>query len=167
MPCSSLCHQEKPARHSTAPARSRFRSVRGRIKLATMPFERRVVKEGIDIEGTFVQVQPPVQRWIESYQLLGGYYVDFGNDTDKAINLWKDAVDLRQENSFVEIISSKPNPIYLFVQEVNTVEELDALARDRESVHMYALMIRERILGPNHYHTIRGLLNRGKNTGSV
>ena len=106
--------------------------------------------------------KPSVQRWIESYQLLGGYYVDVRDDTDKAINFWKDAVDIQQMNSCVEIMPSKPNPVYLFAQEVNTVEELDAFARNRESVHMYALMIRERILGPNHRETIRALLDRGK-----
>ena len=103
---------------------------------------------------------PPVQRWIESCQLLGGYFIVYGDETDKAINFWKDAVDIQQMNSGFEIISSKPNPVYLFAQEVNTVEELEA--RNRESVHMYSLMIRERILGPNHYHTIRGLLGLGK-----
>ena len=42
------------------------------------------------------------------------------------------------------------------------VEELEALARNQDSVHMYALMIRERILGPNHPDTIVALLNRGE-----
>ena len=111
------------------------------------------------------KLKPSVQRWIESYQLLGGYYVDFGkyiDDTDKALKFWKDAVDIQQKNACVAIIPSKPNPVYLFAQEVNTVEELDALARNRESVHMYALMIRERILGPNHEQTIVGLYKRGR-----
>ena len=111
------------------------------------------------------KVRPPVQRWIESYQLLGGYYIVYGDeadDTDKAINFWKDAVDIQQKNACVAIITSKPNPVYLFAQEVNTVEELDALARNRESVHMYALMIRERILGSNHKETIAGLFKRGR-----
>ena len=105
------------------------------------------------------KMKPPVQRWIESYQLLGVYYAD--HKKDKKINSWKKAVDVQQKNSGVAIIPSKPNPVYLFVQEVNTVEELEALARNRESVHMYSLMIRERILGPNHQDTIRALLDCG------
>ena len=108
------------------------------------------------------KIKPPIQRWIESYQLFGGYYIDFGDDTDKALQFWREAVDIQRKNLCVEIIPSKPNSVYLFVQEVNTVEELEALARNRESVNMYALMIRERILGPYHNETIRGLLNRGR-----
>ena len=114
--------------------------------------------------------KPQVQRWIESYQLLGGYYIDFGDDTGKALQFWKDAIDIQQRNSCVAIIPSKPNPVYLFAKEVNTVEELEALARNRESIHMYALMIRERILGPNHENTIEGLFYRGgsyKRTGEI
>ena len=77
------------------------------------------------------------------------------------MNFWKEAVDVQQKNSGVEIIHLKPNPVYLFVQEVNTVEELEALSRSRESIQMYSLMIRERILGPNHNDTIRALLECG------
>ena len=122
------------------------------------------------LKELLTKMKPPAQRWIESYQLLGGYYIDFGDDTGKALQFWREAVDIKQENSFVGIIPSKPNPVYLFAQEVNTLEELEVLARNRESVHMHALMIRERILGPSHDATIEGLFNRGENyerTGEI
>ena len=126
------------------------------FRTASLEGQKLILKE------LLFKLKPPVQYWIESYQLLGGYYVDFGNDIVMGMNFWKDAVDVQQKNSGVAIISSKPNPVYLFALEVNTVEELEALARNRESVHMYALMIRERILGPNHDDTHLALLNRGK-----
>ena len=122
------------------------------------------------LEKLLFQFKPQLRCWIESYQLLGGYFTGRGEDTDKGVPCWKDAVDVQQRSSGVEIISSKPNPVYLFAQEVNTVEELEALARNQESVNMYALMIRERILGPNHDATIRSLLHRGwiyKHNGEI
>ena len=129
------------------------------FRMAIIGKKERMLKE------LLFKLKPSAQHWIESYQLLGANYIDYGDDTDdtdKAINIWKDAVDIQPKNSDLEIIHSKPNPVYLFAQEVNTVEELEALARNRESVHMYALMIRERILGPYHHDTIEGLWNRGE-----
>ena len=77
--------------------------------------------EKLILKELLVKLKPPVQRWIESYQLLGGFCVDFADDIVEAMTYWKDAVDLQQKNPGVEIISSKPNPVYLFAQEVNTV----------------------------------------------
>ena len=62
------------------------------------------------LDELLFEFKPQLQRWIESYQLLGGYYIDFGDDTDKGIQCWKDAIDVQQRSSCVEIISSNPKP---------------------------------------------------------
>ena len=121
-----------------------------------------IIGKKLILEELLFKLKPPVQRWIESYQLLGGFCVDSADDLAGAMTSWKNAVDLQQKNTGIKIISSKPNPVYLSAQEVNTVEGLEVLSWNRESIQMYALMIRERILGPNHNHTIVALLDRGE-----
>ena len=62
---------------------------------------------------------------------------------------WKNAINI-QRYYCVDVPVLQPNPVYLSVQEVNTVEELETLSQSRDLVLMYALAIREQILGPHH-----------------
>ena len=112
----------------------------------------------VDLLNNF---KPPVGKWIESYQLFGGYCVDYKNDIVKALDYWKKAVEMRKSDSCFTANSMKPNPVYLFVQEAKTLEELETISQNLELVYMYALMIREYILGPDHDGAIFGLLDRG------
>ena len=144
-----------------------------------MLFERTASLEG---EKTILEIllrkfDPPVKRWIESYELLGAYYVhhslrhwtekydyelfgaDFHStpalhigpfDIKPALDYWKKAVELRR-NSSLDVIAVQPNPVYGFKQEVTTVEELDMVSQDHALVCMHSLVIFERILGPDHF----------------
>ena len=72
-----------------------------------------LIGEELELKELLFRMKPSLQRWIESYQLLGGYYIVFGNgtdDTDKAIHFWRKAVDIQQENSCVEIILIETKP---------------------------------------------------------
>ena len=93
----------------------------------------------------------PAKRWIESYELLGTYF-DFFNSyyNEKVFSCWENAVKMRRIISHDDVQTLQPNPVYQFAKELNTVEELEALFQDPDSVNMHALMLRERILDPNH-----------------
>ena len=51
----------------------------------------------VDLLNNF---KPPVGKWIESYQLFGGYCVDYKNDIVKALDYWKKAVEMRKSDSW-------------------------------------------------------------------
>ena len=92
--------------------------------------------------------KPPLRRWIESYRLLGSSYLMNG-ENQNALSSWKMAVNI-QSCFCVDVPASQPNPVYLSVQEVNTVEELETLSQNFDLFCMHALVIREQILGPHH-----------------
>ena len=99
---------------------------------------------------------PPVERWIESYKLLGASYV-INNDNEKALSCWENVVDLRLMYILFDFHSLQPNPIYLYAQEMNTSYDLKRISMSLDSINMHVLMILEQILGPHHYTTISGL----------
>ena len=109
----------------------------------------------------FLQYQPPVRHRIESYELLGAHRGNIDpSDIQEALQFWKTAVEMRRINACVEVNALQPNPVYLFAQEVNTVEELETLSQNHDLVFMHALMIFERILGPGHIRVQSELLHR-------
>ena len=55
--------------------------------------------------------------------------------------------------------ASPPNSVSIDAQEVHTVEELETLCQDSNFVYNHALMIFERILGPEHYRMQPALLH--------
>ena len=57
---------------------------------------------------------------------------------------------MRGMNSSDEVNALQPNPVYLFAEEVNTVEQLETLFQNHDFVNMHALMLRERIFGRYH-----------------
>ena len=128
-------------------------------------FQKASLQGQHEILDEFVSsVNPPISHQIEYYQLLGAYHVDRGQ-IQTAMSHWRTAVQIRESNPCDDVKAFEPNPVYLFVQEVNIMEELERLGQnhDKIMVQMYALMVRERILGPGHKETIKGLLNRSVN----
>ena len=105
----------------------------------------------------FVKFEPDMKRRIESYRLLGTSYV-INNEIEKALSCWRDVIEIRRINSCVDVPVLQPNPVYLHVQEVNPVEELETLSQNPDFVRMHALAIREQILGAHHKGTLQGLL---------
>lgn len=100
---------------------------------------------------------------IHSLELLGANLVDEIHEISGAIEIWKKAMTLRfldPQNIITKDIP--PNTIYAYrhAKEPQTLEELDKLS-EADDVYMQALLIRERVLGPNHKDTTFGLMYRG------
>jgi ankyrin repeat protein len=99
---------------------------------------------------------------IRAYELLGTNFVDEKNDMVAALTVWKKAMSLRylyvREPIMKEVQEKKS--VYRNFTEPQTVEELNNVY-DPEEIHMLALLMRERILGPQHKDTTFGLMYRG------
>lgn len=109
-------------------------------------------------------VNPTVERQIEANELMGTNFVDEKHDIQKAISTWRTAMDMRYqdpENIIRKIENAKSNPAYMGVKEAATKDELEEAATNPDVVYMQALLIRERILGPDHKDTVFGLMYRG------
>ena len=107
---------------------------------------------------------PPAKRWIESYELLGTGFVYLSPSNNETVfSYWKTALKMRTLIPHDDDVRTfPPNPVYLFAKEVNTMEELETLFQNPDSVNMHALMLRERILDPNHKGIQIGLLDRSE-----
>lgn len=101
---------------------------------------------------------------IDALELLGATFVDKKRDLLGALKYWKRAMDLRYMDS--NNIVHKPEPkqlimAYDYAREVTNGEELDSLISDPDEMRMQALLIRERILGPQHPDTSYYIRYRG------
>ncbi|CAJ1068956.1 protein fem-1 homolog C [Xyrichtys novacula] len=101
---------------------------------------------------------------IDALELLGATFVDKKRDLLGALKYWKRAMDLRYTDS--NNIVHKPEPkqlimAYDYAREVTNNEELDGLISDPDEMRMQALLIRERILGPQHPDTSYYIRYRG------
>ncbi|KAM9392204.1 protein fem-1 homolog C [Pholidichthys leucotaenia] len=101
---------------------------------------------------------------IDALELLGSTFVDKKRDLLGALKYWKRAMDLRYMDS--NNIVHKPEPkqlimAYDYAREVTNGEELDSLISDPDEMRMQALLIRERILGPQHPDTSYYIRYRG------
>lgn len=101
---------------------------------------------------------------IHAYELLGTNLVDEKHDMSAAISSWKKAMELRYsdaDNPQVKSLPAESNYAYNFAVEPQTMDELLSKVVEPDSVYMQALLIRERILGPNHKDTTFSLMYRG------
>ena len=109
------------------------------------------------LESLISIVQPPIDKCIESYELMGTYFVDeTTDDPDAAVGLWEKAMTLRiaYNNPKVGLVSRIE---YGKRQEACTPSEMESLYRHPAEVEMQALLVRERILGSNHRETYYGV----------
>ena len=117
------------------------------------------------------KIKPPIPRQIEAYELMGTNFVDEKHDILRAIQAWRHGMDLKQR--FVNggetddtPPGSRSRPIqpqaaYQSAVEMCSLEELEEISSNPDAVYMQSLLIRERILGPDHKDTIFGLMYRG------
>ena len=112
------------------------------------------------------ELQLPVSRAIDLYELIGSFYVDRSRyDIEKVLHYWKKAVEMRRIHSHFDGNALQPQPVCVVTKEVSTVEELVTRCHDLDFVYKNALMIRGKILGPHHYSVNRmlpQLLGRSK-----
>ncbi|RWS29884.1 protein fem-1 C-like protein [Leptotrombidium deliense] len=104
-----------------------------------------------------------IEEKISALELLGATYVDKKRDMLGALKLWRRAIRERQafckrdEHTFVKYTVAA----YGDASEVNSLEELDELSSDPDKMRMYALLLREKILGPGHPDTTYYIRYRG------
>ncbi|XP_077457363.1 protein fem-1 homolog C [Stigmatopora argus] len=101
---------------------------------------------------------------IDALELLGATFVDKKRDLLGALKYWKKAMDLRYMDSNSVVHKPEPNQLimaYDYAREVTNGEELDGLISDPDEMRMQALLIRERILGPQHPDTSYYIRYRG------
>ncbi|XP_026199216.1 protein fem-1 homolog C [Anabas testudineus] len=101
---------------------------------------------------------------IDALELLGATFVDKKRDLLGALKYWKRAMDLRYMDSNNIIHKTEPKKLimaYDYAREVTNGEELDGLISDPDEMRMQALLIRERILGPQHPDTSYYIRYRG------
>lgn len=99
---------------------------------------------------------------VRAYELLGTNFVDEKNDMVAALTVWKKAMSLRYLYPREPMLKNLPEKkaVYKNFSEPQTPEELNSIY-DPEEIHMLALLMRERILGPQHKDTTFGLMYRG------
>ncbi|KAK5871090.1 hypothetical protein PBY51_003990 [Eleginops maclovinus] len=109
------------------------------------------------------QQTSPTER-IDALELLGATFVDKKRDLLGALKYWKRAMDLRHIDSHCIVHKPEPKQLimaYDYAREVTNGEELDGLISDPDEMRMQALLIRERILGPQHPDTSYYIRYRG------
>lgn len=90
---------------------------------------------------------------IDALELLGATYVDKKRDMVSALSLWRRAMEDRMQEPALPKQINEPIAAYEYVEEVQTIEQLDDLVLDPDEMRMQALVIRQRILGPTHPDT--------------
>lgn len=104
------------------------------------------------------------QERIDALELLGATFVDKKRDMLGALGLWKRAMEERYQEGVLVIpkaLVSSPISAYENTLEVESVEALEEIISDPDSMRMQALLVRERILGPAHPDTSYYIRYRG------
>jgi len=104
------------------------------------------------------------QERIDALELLGATFVDKKRDMLGALKLWKRAMEERYEDGVLVIpkaLVKSPISAYENTLEVETVNELEQISSEPDSMRMQALLVRERILGPAHPDTSYYIRYRG------
>jgi hypothetical protein len=100
------------------------------------------------------------ERVASAFELLGSTFLDEHHDTQKTLQYWKAACDVRDKFHIVKPILG-PKPQYSNIIEFYQQMELEALAVDLDAMRMQSLLICERILGTMHKDMIYRLMYRG------
>jgi len=104
------------------------------------------------------------QERIDALDLLGATFVDKKRDMLGALNLWKRAIEERYHEGVLilpKALVKSPISAYENTLEVESVEALEEIISDPDSMRMQALLVRERILGPAHPDTSYYIRYRG------
>jgi len=110
-----------------------------------------------------MELKPNERRRADMYSLLASNCVDEKHDIPLAMDYWRQAAVIRlsdlKESDDLEPLP--PNAAYGNITEAVDLESLAEVLKSVDSVYMQALLVRERILGPDHKDTIFGLMYRG------
>ncbi len=99
----------------------------------------------------------PPERIAAAFELMGSTFLLDMHDVGSALFFWRKAMEIRHEGRYARYPKADDDlfvhPV-LNLMEVNSMEELDALAGDTEALKLQALLVTERVLGPGHKDTI-------------
>ncbi|XP_054711624.1 protein fem-1 homolog C-like [Uloborus diversus] len=109
---------------------------------------------------------------INALELLGATDIDMRRNMFAGLKCWRRAMNMRYEDPRSLLLkpdSETPFSEYIQSTEVKTLAQLEELRSDPDELRIQALLVRERILGPTHPHTVNFLRLRGAvyaNSGS-
>lgn len=104
----------------------------------------------------------PKKERIDALELLGATFVDEKNDMTSAVKFWKLAMSQRYENgSLIHPKATEDLGTSEDIKEVTTLEQLEGIASNPDEIRMQALLVRERVVGPAHFRTLRYIRARG------
>ena len=117
------------------------------------------------LEYLIGELKPTAQRRADAYSLIGANFIDEKYDAEQAMAFWIKSASIRTEelagNPTKDVVSLCPNPAYNNVVEAQDVDSLASIAGNLDAMYMQSLVVRERILSPDHKDTIFGLMYRG------
>ncbi|XP_064110411.1 protein fem-1 homolog A-like [Macrobrachium nipponense] len=99
-----------------------------------------------------------VKEKADAFELLGASLFDDMEDIVSVIQYWKSAMSHRYVDGVLTYPKSELNlegPAHEEFREVTTLEQLEALNTDFESVQRQSLLVKERVLGPDHFTTMQ------------
>ncbi|XP_049880626.1 protein fem-1 homolog A isoform X3 [Pectinophora gossypiella] len=102
-------------------------------------------------------------RAADAYELLGATQLDEFNDAHAALAAWRRATCLRHARGAyaAKRPARPPRPALGGAREWRSLAELDAAATDMDALRTQALLVAERVLGPDHKDTVFRLMYRG------
>jgi len=103
-----------------------------------------------------------LEHRINAYELAGACHLDEKNDMGEALRLWRTAMEWRYQSKepILKVLPRERKKVYNYAKEPENMAELATLV-DPDEIYMQTLLIRERLLGPNHKDSVFGLMYRG------
>ena len=95
-----------------------------------------------------------------AFELLGSTFLDEHHDSQRAIQYWRAACEVRDKAGLTKQIQL-PKKQYRYASEFTSRHDLDAISLDLDALRLQSLIICERILGTQHKDMIYRLMYRG------
>lgn len=100
------------------------------------------------------------ERVASAFELLGSTFLDEHHDSQKTLQYWRAACDIREKFSLTKVVL-EPKVQYRFAREFVNHTELESLSLELDMLRIQSLLICERILGTAHKDMIYRLMYRG------
>jgi len=100
------------------------------------------------------------ERVASAFELLGSTFLDEHHDSQRAIQYWRAACEVRDKAGLTKQIQL-PKKQYRYASEFTSRHDLDAISLDLDALRLQSLIICERILGTQHKDMIYRLMYRG------
>lgn len=106
------------------------------------------------------KIEYSAERIASAFELLGSTFLDEHHDSQRALQYWRMACDVREKAKLTKQIQL-PKKQYRYASEFTSRQELDAISLDLDALRLQSLIICERILGVQHKDMIYRLMYRG------